>query len=245
MGRTHWQIGSFNREKGMFTAGQGKASAGSEEGIGSCGQSLTDAKGRRVQFGWQHINLGVTEGAQSLPRVITAAPEATGGGLLLSPLPELATLHNASTHQAKKFTIAGGQSLRQAGIDPETGLHHHMKLNVTLSATVKSEFDMCVQCDGGHPGVVVSFATDGSSAVTVGVGGTSQTLTLPTGSDAAVVEAELFTDGLITELFAGQGEVALSHVAQDVHASGIGYKASGAAVVAVELELWHMVTSVF
>ena len=154
-------------------------------------------------------------------------------------------MHNASTHQKKNFTIAGGQSMRQAGIDQETGLHHHMKLNVTMDATVTSEFSVCVQCDGGHPGVVVSFATDGSSVVTVGVGGTAQTLALPAGSESAVVEADLFTDGLITELFAGRGEVALSHTANDVVASGIGYKASGAATVAVELELWHMATSVF
>ena len=29
----------------------------SEQGLGSCGQSLTDAQGRRVQFGWQHLSL--------------------------------------------------------------------------------------------------------------------------------------------------------------------------------------------
>ena len=180
--------------------------------------------------------------------MITAAPASKGGGLLFSPLPELETLHNASAHLKRAFAVAGGQSLQQSGIDRETGLHHHMKLNVTVSATVASNFAVCVQCDSGHAGVVVSFVADGKSSVTVGVGGTSQTLKLAAGSDKAVVGADVFTDGLITELFAGEGEVALSHMAKDVVANGIGYKASGAAgmpPVAVELELWHMETSVF
>jgi hypothetical protein len=84
--------------------------------------------------------------------VITAAPAAAGGGLLFSPLPELETLHNASTHLAQSLTVAAGQSVRQAGVDTDTGLHHHIKLNVTLE--VAGTFSICVQCDGAHPGVV-------------------------------------------------------------------------------------------
>jgi hypothetical protein len=106
---TLWQIGTFNAENGTFSS---TASAGHEQGLGSCGQSLTDAKGRRVQFGWQHISLGVTSGAQSLPRVITAATEAQGGGLRFSPLPELETLHNDSTLVSLNFTAGAGPGFK-------------------------------------------------------------------------------------------------------------------------------------
>ena len=248
MSGTLWQIGRFDAENGTFTAeesGGGKVSAGAEEGIGSCGQSLTDAKQRRVQFGWQHISLPGTSGAQSLPRVITAAPEAEGGGLRFSPLPELETLHNASTHQAKSFTVAVGQSVQQAGIDAETGLHHHIKLNLTVNAKVTSTFSVCVQCDGSHPGVVVSFASHGKSSLVASVGGSSQAVKLPAGSDTVTVGVDIFTDGCIVELFALDGAVALSHTTgSSVAASGIAYKASGAAAQ-VELELWGMEPSVF
>ena len=48
MSGTLWQIGSFDRASGTFTAdksGPFKISAGSEEGIGSCGQ---------VSFQWEN-----------------------------------------------------------------------------------------------------------------------------------------------------------------------------------------------
>jgi sucrose-6-phosphate hydrolase SacC (GH32 family) len=251
MSGTLWQIGSFDAENGTFTAeqrGVGKVSAGAEEGIGSCGQSLTDAKGRRVQFGWQHISLQGTSGAQSLPRVITAAPEAEGGGLRFSPLPELETLHNASAHLARSLTVDAGQSVQQAGIDQATGLHHHIKLNLTVNAKVASSFSVCVQCDSTHPGVAVSFVSHqgtvrGRPALVVSVGGSSQTVELPIESNTVVVGADIFSDGQIVELFALDGQVALSHIAH-VDASGIAYKASGAAA-RVELELWGMEPSVF
>ncbi len=116
---TLWQIGTFNAKTGKFTSTASTATAtaaGHEQGLGSCGQSLTDAKGRRVQFGWQHISLGVTSGAQSLPRVITAATEAQGGGLRFSPLPELETLHNDSTLVSLNFTAASSPGFKM--LDP-------------------------------------------------------------------------------------------------------------------------------
>ena len=187
---TLWQIGTFDAENGTFTAEPAPppanikslgapsresetagATAGREQGLGSCGQSLTDAKGRRVQFGWQHISLGVTSGAQSLPRVITATSGSSGrGGLLFSPLPELATLHNHSSHLAKTLSVApsGGSSgggrykmLEPAVIDQQTGLHHHLKLNVSLSTEATGNFSLCVQCDDDHSGVAISVLVDG------------------------------------------------------------------------------------
>jgi len=272
---TLWQTGTFDPKNGSFVttpptpAPQATATAGHEQGLGSCGQSLTDAKGRRVQFGWQHISLpGETSGAQSLPRVISAA---RGGALLFTPLPELETLHNASTYLAKTLTIAGastGYSMLQ-GVDQQTGLHNHLKLNVTLSAKTSGNFSVCVQCDGaGHSGVVVSVMVDvdgaAAAAVSVRLGGMTQALSLPSTAATATARdddddddddatagatvticAEIFTDGLITELFAGAGEVALSHTVGSVAASGVGYTAHGSSPAIVELQLWGMEQSVF
>ena len=83
MGGTRWQIGSLSNSTGVFVAEPGAQNAGSEHGLGSCGQSVTDEHGRRVQFGWQHVSVhgAPYTGAQSLPRVITAPPAAEGGGL--------------------------------------------------------------------------------------------------------------------------------------------------------------------
>ena len=58
------------------------------------------------------------------------------------------------------------------------------------------------------------------------------------------VSADVFTDGLITELFAGSGQVALSHTVGSVVASGVGYIAYGSPA-RVEIELWGMEQSVF
>lgn len=292
---TLWQIGTFDAENGTFTAETSRgagvatganprvtpdrvsgtavagATSGHEQGLGSCGQSLTDAKGRRVQFGWQHISLGVTSGAQSLPRVITAAPAGSvGGGLLFSPLPELGNLHNDSSHFAKTITVAPSDDLgpgrRYTMLDPDvidqqTGLHHHLKLNVTLSAEASGNFSLCVQCDDGHPGVAISVLVDasaGASAVAVSLGGMTQPFALlatgagPVGDGVddrglgatVTVSADVFTDGLITELFAGSGQVALSHTVGSVAASGVGYIAYGSPA-RVDIELWGMQQSVF
>jgi hypothetical protein len=170
---------------------------------------LTDHQGRRVQFGWQHISLPGTTGAQSLPRVITAAPEAAGGGLRFSPLPELETLHNASTHLTRSLALNAGQSVRQAGLDQHTGLHHHLKLNLTLDAEVASTFSVCVQSAGAcaHPDVAVSFALHlpgtvrDKAALVLSVGGTSQTLELtPSQTGAVEISAEIFTDGQVRQM---------------------------------------------
>ena len=59
------------------------------------------------------------------------------------------------------------------------------------------------------------------------------------------VSADVFTDGLIVELFAGSGQAALSHTVGSVAASGVGYIAYGSSPATVEMELWGMEQSVF
>ena len=253
MAGTIWQIGRFDADKGVFTADGGNSSSGAEQGLGSCGQSLTDAKGRRVQFGWQHVGIPGANftGAQSLPRVITAEP---GGGLRFSPLPELATLHNTSTHLAKEFTPIAGASLLNftmlEGVDQPTGLHNHIQLNITLSTKADAGVSLCVQCSDGGQGVVIEVqlsAVGARPALSATLGGAKQPLTLPAASIAAGsarVTADIFTDGAVIELFANGGEVALSHTVAVAHGHGVGYSASGAGG-AVAMGLWQMQQSVF
>ena len=58
------------------------------------------------------------------------------------------------------------------------------------------------------------------------------------------IQAEIFTDGVITELFAGGGEAALSNTVENIAAIGIGYMVQGTSPI-VELQLWGMQQSVF
>ena len=151
--------------------------------------------------------------------------------------------------------------LDPAAIDQQTGLHHHLKLNVTLSAEASGNFSLCVQCDDDHSGVAISVLVDvtaGALAVVVSLGGITQPVNLlanaaagPVGEGVhdrvgatVTVSADVFTDGLITELFAGSGQVALSHTVGSVVASGVGYIAYGSPA-RVEIELWGMEQSVF
>ena len=99
--------------------------------------------------------------------------------------------------------------MRQDELDQHTGLHHHLKLNLTLDAQVASTFSVCVQSAGAcaHPDVAVSFALHlpgtvrDKTALELSVGGTSQTLELPPGSETAVeVSAEIFTDGQVRRM---------------------------------------------
>ena len=139
----------------------------------------------------------------------------------------------------------------------QTGLHHHMKLNVTFGIT-PSKFSLCVYCDDhNQAGVGITLALDEQGTVSVSLGGTTQRLTRPQVSaphaaangplhSTPTVAMEVFTDGVITELFAGRGEAALSHTVSDIQASGVGYMmGSGSPTASVELQLWGMQQSVF
>lgn len=94
-GKTVYNLGQFNEQKGTFLDLDDGALHTESNGAFHCGQSMTDAKGRRVQFGWLglHLQGAPYSGAQSLPRLITAAPPDLNLGpdkLLFAPLPELA-----------------------------------------------------------------------------------------------------------------------------------------------------------
>lgn len=136
------------------------------------------------------------------------------------------------------------------GVCLQTGLHNHIKLSVTFSTTA-GNISLCVYCDArGHTGVGVSLSRDEAGTVSVSLGGTTQQLAQPqisvagqatNASNGQTIKADVFTDGVITELFAGEGEAALSHTADHLEASGVGYMAG----VGGELQLWGMQQSVF
>ncbi len=133
----------------------------------------------------------------------------------------------------------------------QTGLHNHIKLSVTFGITA-CNVSLCLYCDdNGHAGLAATLAVDEGGTVSVSLGRTTQQLTQPQNSVAGhlaksvsngqTVKAEIFTDGVITELFAGEGEVALSHTADRLEGSGVGYMAGARG----ELQLWGMKQSVF
>ena len=88
-------------------------------------QSFTDARGRRVLFGWIGGPHGANfSGGQSIPRLITASP---GGALRFLPLPELTSLH--TNHRS--FAAGSNGSLVRG-----TSNSYHLNASFDLSAVV-------------------------------------------------------------------------------------------------------------
>ena len=99
-----------------------------------------------MQFGWQHISLGTTSGAQSLPRVIKAATESEGGGLRFLPLPELESLHIDSTFSRHNFTATPSATVDATGA--------YTMLDVT-DQHVRLALCVCCACFTGLPNAAV------------------------------------------------------------------------------------------
>ncbi len=67
--------------------------------------TLLDARGRRILFGWIHADAGTRApwtGYLTLPVVLDAR---RGGGLRLTPLPELAALHGPALHTGENLPL--------------------------------------------------------------------------------------------------------------------------------------------
>ena len=251
MGGTQWQIGSWSSTTGAFVSEPGKQNEGSEPGLGSCGQSLTDEHGRRVQFGWQHVGVpgAPYTGAQSLPRVITAAPAADGGGLRFHYLPDLESLHDNvshSLHNVSGKTVGTGVTML-TGIDQQTGLHHHARITLGIPRGTASKFSLCVLCSVNTSGVSVAVIVSATGTVTVGLAESKDRhpLTLPTSATAASLSMDLFLDGALLELFINGGAVQPQATSvKAASAAGVGVMSTAAGAVA-SVEIWRMRQSVF
>ena len=250
-GPTRWATGGFDVNNGTFAPGAPSAQRrtdGVELGLGHCGQSMTDAKGRRVQFGWQGLSISGAPytGAQSLPRVVEVAPPERGGGLKFAPLPELSTLHAAGSHVHKAATVAPAGFTYLDGVDKPTGLHHHMRLNVTLALNGTSSgatLVVCVLCGPGDSGVQASVELSSAPTLSATLAGVTLPLPPPTGATATVT-LDMFVDGAIVELFVFGGEQTAYHAVSSARSFGVGLAATGSPAP-VALDLWRMEQSVF
>jgi sucrose-6-phosphate hydrolase SacC (GH32 family) len=255
---TQWSIGHFNKSNGTFVQDAGPGNSGSERSLGSCGQSLTDAKGRRVQFGWQHLGIegALYTGAQSLPRVITVTGNHSGSstGVRFAPLPELAILHDLSTHKAGNLTLSPSTPPSPSsytflpGITKAVGLYHHMQLVIKLNSTGSSSFTVCVQCGPGDSGVEASVQGTADGAVDVILGDQPGMQLYPSSSGSSPISTvfvDVFVDGALIEIFVNDGEQTSYTARPSVSSFGIGMKVTGSQPVLVGYELWRMNQSVF
>ena len=217
-----------------------------------CGQSMWDAKGRRIQFMWLGLSLPGANytGAQTLPREIALAPPGSVTGLLFRPIPELETLHApAAPVFDEAFTLAPGAGRTFAPAD-DVGLHCHVKATLTMPPSVEQDcsVSLIVRAVGA---TAAGAPRSDSTSLLVNVSHAAGQRVVTFGSTAPVnisrgsadVELEVFVDGAIVELFVNGGERVLTTNSGNpgsIAGTGLGWSASGLSANVSSFRLWGM-----
>jgi len=229
--RPVWMIGYLD-EEWRFTAE--KDSFGLvDHGQLLVAQSVTDAKGRRVQLGWVNAPPGV----MSVPRVI--GPSPNGRRLLFHPLPELKTLHQ-HRWSLRSAPVGPGESLAIA-----VGDRFHMQAN--LSATMKCSETAKVVLDFAYNNRSVSTPVAllmQPHNLTVHAAAALD-IALPMQSREADLKLDVFVDVSLVEIFVNDGfavmSLALPAVPNEVNTSSNSfYLSSTCANVNLDAEIFTM-----
>jgi hypothetical protein len=161
-GTTIWMIGT------VAASGAEGGRAFTEESTGLmdtgslvCQQSLSDHMGRRVQLGWVQASGDGWDGAQSLPRQISAS--ADGSKLLFAPLPEVWDLHGPREGLNRTALLAVNQTADLASLAASFGLqvHYRLTLAIDLHAGAAAVLDIA----GGHAAQGTTIAVRPSGSV--------------------------------------------------------------------------------
>ncbi|CAK0824794.1 unnamed protein product [Prorocentrum cordatum] len=236
--RREGELYKFHEERFNGNPSRGPVDVG---GGTHCGQSMWDAKGRRIQFMWLKLNLPGANwtGAQTIPREIALAPAGSSSGLLFKPIVEMATLHASVEPAINEAFETGARRV----FSPPDGLHCHVKANLTLqegsavAITVRdSEGDMA----DAHGSLLISAQLQ-NGEYTVVFGEASVQVSLP-GS----LRLEIFVDGPVVELFVNGGERVLttnSGNPQYISDTKLSVEGNGVAAT-VTLQVWSMAQAV-
>ena len=190
---------------------------------------------------------GAYSGAQTMAREIVLAPKGSPTGLLFRPLLEVATLHSdAGANRTLHLTPNAVTTLT-----PNDGLHCRVIAAIAMPAAGSAAsvnlrlraFPVTAVNGAGDLNVTVVQTASGERWVELG---SAAWQTKPTALRANLtagtpnVKLEAFIDGPLSEVFANDGEGALSHGGNVQYTSGSDLQLMADMPTSVQLSVWSM-----
>ena len=195
-------------------------------------ETLLDAKGRRIFWGWIHESAPATNGwksVASLPRVLSLADDNT---LRIVPAPELETLRHNPRHQ-ENISVSGELPLEDVHGDC-------LEMDIVIESGGAKGFGLSVRCSpDGEEQTTIVFSPQ-SNTITI-VGATKKQVAPFEFKPAEPLRLRIFLDRSVIEVFANDRQCVTQRI-YPTRADSLGIKlfARSESVKVKTLDTWDM-----
>lgn len=191
--------------------------------------------GRRILMGWMRQKPSterVWTGMQAVPRVLSLRSTPQGPRVCQSPIAEMTTLRKDHWH-------AGGKSVRQEPLPLSAwgATSSEMEIRAKLAPPPSGRVAFRLHC--GESSTSVGFDAAVGQLFVAGDG--REALAIPVSGSGKEIDLRLFIDRAVVEVFANDGEAALSALLEpDSVCRSIDLTATGGQASLISLDAWTL-----